>query len=126
MQEFIFNFNVKKWNREYVKKEKSPQNERFIINLFDVHGKPILFNIKEKSFSENKIDGIRMFKGKSSDELKVISLTILSKSMSGAYLENGIQYFIEPVKGTCHQYKVYVNPTEKKKLEVSQSNDFLK
>ena len=125
-QEFIFKFNVTKWNREYVKVQKSSVNQIFPITLFDVEGKPVLFEVQEISISEVKIPDIKIFKGKSADDLKIISLTVLPDSFSGSYLQNGIQNFIEPVKGSCNKYKVYTKPNVDKKVEVGQINDFIK
>lgn len=125
-QEFIFKFNVKKWNKELVKNKKLTPNASFKINLFDVYGKPVLFYIKEKSISEVAVPDLKIYKGKSADDLKLISLTVLPMSMSGTYLQNGVQYFIEPLKGSCNKYKVYTNPAVKKEVEVGQINDFVK
>lgn len=125
-QEYIFKFNVKKWNREYEKVQKSSSHQNFPINLFDVYGKSVLFEVQERSISEVKIPDLKIFKGKSADDSKIISLTVLPKSFSGSYLQNGIQYFIEPVKGSCTKYKVYVRPNVDKKVEVGQINDFVK
>lgn len=124
-QEFIFKFNVKKWNRTYQKQQKISKDETSTISLFDVYGKEILFKIKEKSISEEPIENIKIFKGKSADDRKLISLTIQPKSLSGSYLENGQQYFIEPVKNSCNKYKVYINPKIDKDVEVGQVKDFV-
>lgn len=123
-QEFTFKFNVKKWNRDYVKIHNSSANPIYPINLFDVEGKPVLFQLQEKNRSEVKVADLKIFKGKSADDLKIISLTVLPNSLSGSYLQNGIQYFVEPVKGTCNKYKVYVSP-KREKVEIGQINDFI-
>lgn len=125
-QQFIFKFNVKKWNKEFVKQQKIDAKETSSINLFDVSGKGISFEIIEKNISEVPVSNLKVFKGKSADGRKIISLTILPKSMSGSYLENGVQYFIEPVKGSCNSYQVYTNPKIDRKVEVGQINDEVK
>ncbi len=125
-QEFIFKFNVKKWNKEFTKQKKLSKDAGFTISLFDVYGKSILFRIKENRISEVEVPDVKFFKGKSADDKKILSLTILPKSMSGAYLENGIQYFIEPIIGSCNKYKVYTTPELNKKVEVGQINDYVK
>lgn len=125
-QEFIFKFNVKKWNKEFAKEQKLNAGEMFSINLFDVYGKPVLFKLKEKSISAVEVPDLKIFKGKSADDSKIISLTVLPKSMSGAYLENGVQYFLEPIKGSCNKYKVYTKPKLDEKVEVGQINDYVK
>lgn len=125
-QQFIFKFNVKKWNKEFVKQQKLNEDGMFSIDLFDVYGKPVLFKLKEKSISEIEVSDLKIFKGKSADDLKIISLTVLPKSMSGAYLENGVQYFIEPLKGSCNKYRVYTKPVLNEKVEVGQINDYVK
>lgn len=125
-QQFIFKFNVKKWNQEFAKQQKLNKGGVFSINLFDVTGKPVLFKVTVRNISEVGVPDLKIFKGKSADDQKIISLTILSKSMSGAYLENGMQYFIEPIKGTCNKYKVYIKPNLNEKVEVGQINDHLK
>ena len=119
-QEFIFKFNVKKWNRIYNKQQKISKNKTTIITLSDVYGKEVLFEIKENSISEKPIENIKTFKGKSSDDKKTIALIILPKSLSGSYLENGQQYFIEPVKNSCSKYKVYIHPKIDKDLKLGQ------
>lgn len=125
-QQFIFKFNVKKWNKEFVKQQKIDRKESYSISLFDVNGKQILFELKEKSMSEIPVPNLKVFKGKSADARKIISLTILPKSMNGSYLENGVQYFIEPVEGSCNSYQVYTNPQIDRKVEVGQINDIIK
>ncbi|KEY19557.1 hypothetical protein [Kaistella antarctica] len=125
-QQFIFKFNVKKWNQEFTKQQKLTRDGVSSINLFDVDGKPVLFKVSERSISEVAVPDLKILKGKSADNQKIISLTILAKSMSGAYLENGLQYFIEPVKGSCNKYKVYIKPNLNEKGEVGQINDHLK
>ena len=125
-QQFIFKFNVKKWNQEFAKQQKLTKDGMFSISLFDVHGKPVLFKVLERSISEVAVPDLKILKGKSADDQKIISLTILKKSMSGAYLENGMQYFIEPLNGTCNKYKVYIKPNLNEKVEVGQINDHLK
>ena len=125
-QQFIFKFNVKKWQQELVKKKNSSQGEIYSINLFDVYGKPVLFKLRENNISEVKVPDLKFLKGKSADDQKIISLTFLPKSMSGSYLENGVQYFIEPLSGSCNKYKVYTKPILDEKVEVGQINDYVK
>ena len=125
-KEYIFKFNVKKWNKEFVKKQKKSQDKVATINLFDVNGKSVLFHLQQRSISEVEVPNVKIFKGKSADDAKLITLTILPKSMSGAYLENGVQYFIEYIKGSCNKYKVYTKPEIDKKIEVGQINDHVK
>ena len=124
-QEFIFKFNVKKWNRAYQKQQKISKDQSSTISLFDVYGKEILFKIKEKSISEKPIENLKVFKGKSADDKKIISLSISPKSLSGSYLENGQQFFIEPVKNACNRYKVYIHPKIDKDVEVGQIKDYV-
>jgi hypothetical protein len=124
-QQFIFKFNVKKWNKEFTKQKYLNPDQVNIISLFDVRGNPVLFKIQEKRISEMEVIDLKFFKGKSADDMKILSLTVLRKSMSGAYLENGVQYFIEPDKG-CNKYKVYTKPDLNKKIKVGQINDFVK
>lgn len=125
-QEFIFKFNVKKWQKSYQRLHKYDSNEVVIINLFDVTGHPIQFKVMEKSISEQPIENIKIFKGTSDDGKKIISLTILKKSMSGSYLENGMQYFIEPFKNKCNTYKVYRQVKDASNLENKELKDFIK
>ncbi|MDN3606999.1 hypothetical protein [Kaistella yonginensis] len=125
-QEYVFKFNVKKWNKEFLKQHKPTKDGMVSINLFDVNGKAVLFEVQEKSISEVNVPDIKIFKGKSTDDTKIITLTILPKTMSGAYLEKGIQYFIEAVKGSCNHYKVYTKPEIDKKIEVGQIEDYIK
>lgn len=125
-REFIFNFNVKKWNRTYHKQQKISKEETSTIKLYDVYGKEILFEIKENSISEKPIEDVKTFKGKSSDDKKTIALIILPKSLSGSYLENGQQYFIEPVKNSCNKYKVYIYPKIDKDVDLGQIEDCVK
>ena len=125
-QEFIFKFNVKKWNKELQTQQKLGKNETFTINLFDAYGKSVLFKLTEKSISEVAIPNLKIFKGKSADDQKIISLTVLPNSLSGSYLQHGVQYFIEPIRGSCNRYKVYTSPPINKEVEVGQINDVLK
>lgn len=125
-KEFVFKFNVKKWNKEFVKKQKKSQDKVATINLFDVNGKSVLFHLQQRSISEVEVPNVKIFKGKSADDAKLITLTILPKSMSGAYLDNGVQYFIEYIKGSCNKYKVYTKLEIDKKIEVGQINDDVK
>lgn len=82
--------------------------------------------MQEKSISEIKLKDIIILKGQSLDHTKTASLTILPKSMNGSYLYNGVQYFIEPVNGTCNKYKVYTSPSIDKSIQVGQENDYVK
>lgn len=125
-KEYVFKFNVKKWNKEFVKQQKKSQDKVATINLFDVNGKSVLFNLQQRSISETEVPNVKIFKGKSADDAKLITLTILPKTMSGAFLENGVQYFIEYIKGSCNKYKVYTKPEIDKKIEVGQINDDVK
>ena len=125
-QEFVFKFNVKKWNRSYEKQQKISKDESTTITLFDVYGKEILFKIKEKSISEKPMEYIKTFKGRSADDKKTIILTILARSLSGSYLESGQQYLIEPLKGSCNRYKVYIHPEINKDVEIGQILDHVK
>ena len=125
-KEYIFKFNVRKWNKEFINLQKQSQEKAATINLFDVNGKPVLFNLQQRSFSEVEVPNVKIFKGKSADDAKLITLTILPKTMSGAFLENGIQYFIEPLKGSCNKYKVYTKPEIDKEIEIGQINDYVK
>lgn len=124
-QEFSYKFNVKKWNKSYQKLQKKSKNSSVELNLFDISGNPIQFNVYEKSISEQPMENIKIFKGKSEDDKKIISLTMLPKSMSGSYLENGQQYFIEPIKDKCNWYKVYIDPKINENVEVGQLKDFV-
>lgn len=38
-QEFIFEFNVKKWNREFRKFQQNKEKGTSIIHLYDINGK---------------------------------------------------------------------------------------
>ena len=125
-KEYIFKFNVRKWNKEFINLQKQNQEKAATINLFDVYGKPVLFNLQQRSFSEVEVPNVKIFKGKSTNDAKLITLTILPKTMSGAFLENGVQYFIEPIKGSCNKYKVYTKPEIDKEIEVGQINDYVK
>ena len=125
-QQFIFKFNVKKWNKELQTQQKLGKNETFTINLFDAYGKSVLFKLTEKSISEVAIPNLKIFKGKSADDQKIISLTVLPNSLSGSYLQHGVQYFIEPIRGSCNRYKVYTSRPINKEVEVGQINDVLK
>ncbi|MFC6268065.1 hypothetical protein [Frigoriflavimonas asaccharolytica] len=124
-QEFIFKFKVKKWQKEFKKHQKNKEKGTSILNLFDTSGRKINFDVQEKNISEVKMKDILNVKGKSLDHSKIITLTLFPKSMSGSYLENGRQYFIEPVKDKCNTYKVYINPTIDKDVEVGQLKDFV-
>ena len=125
-QEFIFEFNAKKWQKEFKKFQKNKDKGTSIIHLFDINGRKIAFDMQEKSISEIKLKDIIILKGQSLDHTKTASLTVLPKSMSGSYLDNGVQYFIEPVKGTCNKYKVYTSPAIDKSIQVGQENDYIK
>lgn len=123
--EFTFKFNVKTWQKSYQKLHEIDKNELVVINLFDVSGNPIQFKVMEKSISEQPMKNIKIFKGKSEDDKKIISLTILKNSMGGSYLENGIQHFIEPMKNKCNKYKVYIQLKDALNQENGQLKDFI-
>jgi hypothetical protein len=125
-QEFTFKFNVKKWQISNQKLYRIHKNELVVINLFDVSGNPIQFNATEKSISEQPLKDIKIFKGKSNDNKKIISLTVAKKSMSGSYLESGIQYFIEPLKNKCNKYKVYTHTIDTSESDTILEKDFTK
>lgn len=125
-QEFTFKFNVKKWQKSYQKLHKYESNDVVTINLFDAFGNSVQFKVMEKSISEQPMENIKILKGTSEDDKKIISLTILKKSMSGSYLENGMQYFIEPLKNKCNTYKVYRQATKAINLENKELKDFNK
>ena len=124
-EEFTFKFNVKKWQREFKKFQKNKEKGTSIISLFDINGRKIDFNVQEKTVSQERMSGILVVKGNSLDHRKIILLTILPKTMSGSYLENGQQFFIEPVKNACNRYKVYIHPKIDKDVEVGQIKDYV-
>ena len=121
--EHQFTFNVKKWNREVHNKDGKLKEEKLVINLFDIEGKPIRFLLVPNTITASPTAGIQFYKGKSVDGTKVISLTVMPKTFNGSYLENGKQYFIETVRNKCNSYKIY---TQNRNISVGQEEDYVK
>lgn len=119
-----FTFNVKKWNKAYKTQNKQSNAASTKITLSAVQGRATSYIIVEHQMTMEKLANITFFKGKSEDGRKIISLTILPKTLNGSYLENGRQYFIEPVKNKCNTYKVY--PSEVRNPDIGQEADVLK
>lgn len=123
-QEFTFTFNPKKFIKEH--QLNVGGNKKVItFNLFDYNGKEtqyITANITSEKLRKEKIYS---FKGKSEDGTKLITLTIASDRLSGAYLENGKSYFIEPIDKNCKKkYKIYRKPNGD--YQVGQPDDAVK
>ncbi|ROI05689.1 hypothetical protein EGI16_04720 [Chryseobacterium sp. G0240] len=108
-QSFTFTFNPSKFIRENKLKEGSRKELTF--NLYDIHGKETKYTTADKTSEMLRKQNIYSFKGKSEDGTKLITLTIASGKMTGAYLENGNSYFIEPLNKNCKKkYKIYTKP----------------
>ncbi|MCQ9639279.1 hypothetical protein MP478_07725 [Chryseobacterium sp. WG14] len=122
-QSFTFTFNPKKFIQENKLTEGSKKD--VIFNLYDINGKETKYNTIDTTSELLRKAKIYSFKGKSEDGTKLITLTIASGKLSGAYLENAKSYFIEPVDKTCKKkYKIYIKPDGD--YQVGQPNDFIK
>ncbi|GEN69201.1 MULTISPECIES: hypothetical protein [Chryseobacterium] len=121
-QSFVFAFNPKKFIQE--NKLKEITDREVIFNLYDIYGKETKYITSNKTTDILRKAGIYSFKGKSEDGTKLITLTIASGKLSGAYLENGKSYFIEPFDKNCKKkYKIYIKPEGN--YQVGQPNDFV-
>lgn len=120
---FTFDFNPKKFIKE--NKLNKEGRKEIIFNLYDINGKETKYITTDRTSEALRKNEIYSFKGKSEDGTKLITLTIASGNLTGAYMENGISYFIEPLEKKCKKkYKVYINSG--KDLQVGQPNDAIK
>lgn len=123
-QGFTFTFNPKKFIQE--NKLNGGENKKVVtFNLFDYSGKETKYITVDTTSEILRKQKIYSFKGKSEDGTKLISLTIASGKLSGAYLEGGKSYFIEPIDKSCKkQYRIYLKPSGD--YQVGQPDDAVK
>lgn len=120
---FTFNFNPKKFIKE--NKLNKGGGKEIIFNLYDINGKETKYITADRTSDALRKEEIYSFKGKSEDGTKLITLTIASGNLTGAYMESGISYFIEPLEKKCKKkYKIYMNP--EKGFQVGQPHDVVK
>ncbi|MFZ4928664.1 hypothetical protein [Chryseobacterium sp. Mn2064] len=120
---FTFNFNPNKFIKE--NKLNEGAGKEIIFNLYDINGKETKYITIDRTTEPLRKEQVYSFKGKSEDGTKLITLTIASGSLTGAYMENGISYFIEPLeKKWKKKYKIYINSG--KGFQIGQPNDAVK
>ncbi|MGH1517271.1 hypothetical protein [Chryseobacterium sp. JK1] len=119
---FTFNFNPKKLIKE--NRLNKEGGKEIIFNLYDINGKETKYITTDTTTEALRKEQIYSFKGKSEDGTKRIILTIASGSLTGAYTEKGVSYFIEPLERKCKKkYKVYIH--SEKGFQVGQPNDVI-
>ncbi|REC45284.1 hypothetical protein [Chryseobacterium pennipullorum] len=122
-QQYIFNFNPKKFIRE--NSLEMNDKKEVVFNLYDINGRETKYITVDKTSDALRKAKIYSFKGKSEDGTKLITLTIASGKLSGSYLENGKAYYIEPAEKNCRKkYRIYLKPNGD--YQVGQPNDVLK
>lgn len=122
-QSFTFAFNPKKFIQENKLDEGS--RKEIIFNLYDINGKETKYITVDKTSEILRKEKIYSFKGRSEDGTKLITLTIASGKLTGAYLENGTSYFIEPLEKKCKKkYRIYIKSD--KGYQVGQPDDFVR
>ncbi|MCL8538124.1 hypothetical protein M9991_14730 [Chryseobacterium gallinarum] len=122
-QKFNFTFNPSKFIQ--INKLNKASGKEVIFDLYDIHGKKTKYITADKTSEALRRQKIYSFKGKSEDGTKLITLTIASGKLTGAYLENGNSYFIEPLDKNCKKkYKIYTKPDGN--YQVGQIEDAVK
>jgi len=119
-----FQFNSKKFIKEYQKSVKTKNSTTYPLEIIDIKGNPIIFDVIETQISAEKIPNIYTFKGKSQNGNHLISLTINKSGLTGSYSDNGREIYIEPIKKKCNKHIVY--DLGNTRPQVGQSNDFIK
>ncbi|CAI8799836.1 hypothetical protein [Chryseobacterium sp. IT-36CA2] len=119
---FAFDFNPKKFIKE--NKLNKGGTKEIIFNLYDINGNETKYITADRTTEALRKEQVYSFKGKSEDGTKLITLTIASGNLTGAYMENGVSYFIEPLEKNCKKrYKIYINSG--KGFQVGQPNDVI-
>ena len=113
-KEYTFKLKAKKFKKEFLKTRTQAQP----ITLYSIQGQPIVFLVKEYSISEAPIENIYTFKGKSQDDTQLIYFTLAKDKISGAYSQNGVEFYFEPIS-KCNRYKVY----RENEIQVGQEHD---
>lgn len=120
---FTFNFNPKKFIKE--NKLTEGRKKEIFFNLYDINGKETKFITADRTTEALRKEQVYSFKGKSEDGKKLITLTIASGKLTGAYMENGLSYFIEPLEKNCKKkYRIYASP--EKGFQVGQPDDVIR
>lgn len=118
-----FQFNSKKFIKEYQKSVKATKIKTYQLTIVDLQGKDIIFDVFETQISEEKIPNLYTFKGKSKNGNNIISFTISKAGLTGSYSDNGQEIYIEPVAKSCRKHIVYSQSNNRSDGQIGQIND---